>query len=42
MAEVERERRTGYAWYIDWPQEVLDLYPEWQEKFAKDENVLEK
>jgi PelA/Pel-15E family pectate lyase len=36
MAEVERERRTGYAWYVDWPQEVLDLYPEWQKKFVKD------
>jgi len=42
MKEVERERRTGYAWYVDWPQEVLDLYPEWQLKFTKDENVLEK
>ncbi|RPI70666.1 MAG: pectate lyase [Ignavibacteriales bacterium] len=36
MAEVERERRTGYAWYIDWPQEVLDLYPEWKRKYAKE------
>lgn len=38
MAEVERERRTGYAWYIDWPQEVLDLYPEWQKKFQIPKN----
>ena len=42
MKEVERERRTGYAWYVDSPQEILDLYPEWQKKYAKDENVLEK
>jgi PelA/Pel-15E family pectate lyase len=34
MAEVERERRTGYAWYVDWPQEVLNTYPEWQMKYA--------
>jgi hypothetical protein len=36
MAEVERERRTGYAWYIDWPQEVLDLYPKWKKKYKMD------
>jgi PelA/Pel-15E family pectate lyase len=35
MEEVERERRTGYAWYIDWPNEVLALYPEWEEKYVK-------
>jgi PelA/Pel-15E family pectate lyase len=36
MEEVERERRTGYAWYVDWPQEALDIYPEWQKKFIKE------
>ena len=29
LAEVERERRTGYAWYVYNPQTVLDSYPEW-------------
>jgi len=41
MAEVERERRTGYAWYIDWPQAVLNIYPAWQKKWAPENNVLE-
>jgi PelA/Pel-15E family pectate lyase len=34
LAEVERERRTGYAWYVYDPQEVLDEYPEWQLEYA--------
>lgn len=36
LSEVERERRTGYAWYVYDPQEVLDLYPEWLEKWAEE------
>lgn len=35
LAEVERERRTGYAWYVYDPQEVLDLYPAWLGKLNK-------
>jgi PelA/Pel-15E family pectate lyase len=41
LAEVDRERRTGYGWYIYSPQEVLDKYPEWQKRWAPDFNVLE-
>ena len=41
LAEVERERRTGYRWYIDWPEFVLKLYPAWQKKWAPENNVLE-
>lgn len=40
LAEVSRERRVGYAWYTDAPQEVLDSYPEWQKKWAPENNVL--
>jgi PelA/Pel-15E family pectate lyase len=40
LAEVDRERRTGYAWYIYDPQEILDKYPGWQSKWAPAENVL--
>jgi PelA/Pel-15E family pectate lyase len=40
LAEVERERRTGYAWYVYDPQEIFDKYPEWQLKWAPDENML--
>lgn len=35
LADVERERRTGYAWYVYDPQEVLDLYPAWLDKWIK-------
>jgi PelA/Pel-15E family pectate lyase len=35
MAEVSRERRSGYGWYTYAPQPVLDKYPEWQKKLNK-------
>jgi len=34
LAEVSRERRSGYGWYTYSPQEVLDKYPEWQKKWV--------
>lgn len=40
LSEVERERRTGYAWYVYDPQEILDKYPDWQLKWVPGENVL--
>jgi PelA/Pel-15E family pectate lyase len=40
LAEVDRERRTGYRWYVYDPQKVLDKYPEWQKKYARDQNML--
>ncbi|MCX6236082.1 MAG: pectate lyase [Bacteroidia bacterium] len=40
LAEVSRERRSGYGWYTYSPQEVLDKYPEWQKKWAPGKNVL--
>jgi len=42
MAEVDRERRSGYSWYTYNPQTVLDKYPAWQQKWAPDQNVLKK
>ena len=42
LAEVSRERRSGYGWYTYAPQTVLDKYPEWQKKWIPDENVLSK
>lgn len=42
LAEVSRERRSGYGWYTYAPQEVLDKYPEWQKKWVPVENVLSK
>lgn len=32
MAEVERERRTGYAWYTYAPQLVIDKFSSWHQK----------
>jgi PelA/Pel-15E family pectate lyase len=41
MAEIEHERRTGYAWYGYWPAELLNKdYPAWQKKWAPKKNVL--
>lgn len=42
MAEVERERRTGYAWYSDAPQQVLENFPRWQKKWQLRSTGLEK
>ena len=31
LADVELERRTGYAWYGDWPTDLVSqTYPAWQ------------
>ena len=33
VADIESERRNGYAWYGTWPQKLLaKSYPEWQKK----------
>jgi PelA/Pel-15E family pectate lyase len=41
MAEIEQERRMGYAWYGYWPAELLDKdYPTWREKWTPQRNVL--
>jgi PelA/Pel-15E family pectate lyase len=42
LAEVDRERRDGYGWYTYSPQQVLDKYPEWQKKWAVNNDVLKK
>ena len=34
LAEVARERRDGYGWYVYDPQKVLDLYFEWKSKWV--------
>ena len=33
VAEIEYERRTGYAWYGKWPKDLIEKkYPEWLAK----------
>jgi PelA/Pel-15E family pectate lyase len=32
LAEIERERRTGYAWLRPWGKPVLAAYPAWAQK----------
>jgi PelA/Pel-15E family pectate lyase len=34
LAEIDNERRVGYAWYGDWPGDVLGTeYPAWVERW---------
>lgn len=40
LAEVSRERRTGYVWYTYNPEKVLEKYFEWQKKWAPTADVL--
>jgi PelA/Pel-15E family pectate lyase len=36
VAEIENERRTGYAWYGTWAANLLEKqYPKWLEKWGK-------
>jgi PelA/Pel-15E family pectate lyase len=36
VAEIEHERRTGYAWYGTWPENLLKRdYPEWLKRINK-------
>ncbi len=36
LAEIERERRTGYAYYTNSPQRLVESdYPKWREKIKK-------
>jgi PelA/Pel-15E family pectate lyase len=36
LAEIENERRTGYAWYGTWPAKLLETeYPAWLKKINK-------
>lgn len=32
IAEIEPERRNGYAWYGNWGRRVLEQYPRWEKK----------
>nr|WP_262919616.1 pectate lyase [Niabella hibiscisoli] len=40
LAEVERERRDGYAWYTYAPQKALDAYSRWQKQLSKNSTAL--
>jgi PelA/Pel-15E family pectate lyase len=41
LAEIEHERRTGYAWYTEAPAALLARdYPAWQKRWAPGRNVL--
>jgi pectate lyase len=33
LAEIEPERRNGYAWYGQWGKEVAALYDKWKDKW---------
>jgi PelA/Pel-15E family pectate lyase len=40
LAEVERERRSGYTWYHYEPERVFQKYPEWQKRWDPDNNMI--
>ena len=42
LAEVGRERRSGYGWYTYAPMAALVKYPEWQKKWVPEMDVLKK
>ncbi|MEO8237360.1 MAG: pectate lyase [Flavobacterium sp.] len=42
LAEVSRERRSGYAWYTYNPEKALKKYPEWQKKWTPETDVLKQ
>jgi PelA/Pel-15E family pectate lyase len=35
LEEIGYERRNGYSWYTDGPQEILNKYPAWKAKWVK-------
>ena len=35
MEEIGYERRNGYSWYTDAPQEIIDKYSSWKAKWVK-------
>ena len=35
LEEIGYERRNGYSWYTDGPQDVMDSYPAWKTKYIK-------
>lgn len=36
LAEIERERRTGYSWLGTWPESLLEKdYPKWKQQITK-------
>jgi len=36
LAEVERERRTGYEWYGTWPEKLIERdYPKWEARVGQ-------
>lgn len=40
LAEVDRERRSGYSWYTYEPAEALNKYPNWQKKWGVENHLL--
>ncbi len=41
LAEIEHERRTGYAWYTDAPRAILERdYPAWRARWTPEKDAL--
>jgi len=42
LSEIDRDRRTGYAWYNYAPEDVYSLYAEWQKRWTPGGNLFPK
>jgi PelA/Pel-15E family pectate lyase len=41
LAEIEYERRVGYAWYIRFPEDMIEKeYPAWKEKWRDSQKTV--
>lgn len=42
IAEIEPERRNGYAWYGEWAAHVPDNYAKWKEKWLQSSTSMDE
>lgn len=42
LSEIGEERRNGYAWYTDQPEEVLKKYPKWRKRIELQKGTEKK
>lgn len=40
MADIDRDRRTGYGWYVYTPEEAYHQYDIWRKQWTPDRNLL--
>jgi PelA/Pel-15E family pectate lyase len=40
LREIEKERRVGYAWYVETPRRVFEQYRTWRARWTPERDVL--